>query len=295
MADSSRIILKRAGDRREGRLLRTLPAFHRISPFIQRRRSDAESSVSDSVEVSAVEDWLRSKRSEGWSELGFLHLMAAAYVRTVSMCPGINRFVAGRHIFARNDIQLVMNVKRGPYVKATETAVKLSFAPTDTVFDVYRRFITAVDEVKADITVSEPERLANTLMRFPRFALRLAFSLFRLLDFFDWLPASWLQFSPFHGSVALVDLGSLGIVPAQSHLPDFGTLSCSISFGARRKVWESDGIVAAERHYVDFTVVCDDRIADSFYFAGALKCLKYFLKNPQLLELPPEKTEDDIN
>ena len=51
----------------------------------------------------------------------------------------------------------------------------------------------------------------------------------------------------------------------------------------------------AERHYVDYRFTCDGRIADSYYFASALKCLKYFMKNPAHLELPPETIEDDIN
>ena len=50
-----------------------------------------------------------------------------------------------------------------------------------------------------------------------------------------------------------------------------------------------------ERHYVDYRFTCDGRIADSYYYASALKCLKYFMKNPVHLELPPESIEDDIN
>ena len=71
-------------DRREGRQLYTLPAYARIQPYILRRRSDAACFLSDSVEVTGVEKWLREKRAGGWANLGFLHLIIAAYVRTVS-------------------------------------------------------------------------------------------------------------------------------------------------------------------------------------------------------------------
>ena len=153
-------------DRREGRLLYTLPAYHRIQPYILRRRSDAVCSLSDSVEVTGVEKWLREKRAGGWANLGFLHLIIAAYVRTVSMRPGVNRFVSGRRIYARNDIEVVLPVKRSASVTATETSIKVRFAPTDTVFDVYRKLTEAMDEVRADISLSAPEKLAGTLMRF---------------------------------------------------------------------------------------------------------------------------------
>ena len=139
---------KRASDRREGRQIRSLPAYSRIAPYILRRRSDAVCYLSDSVEVTGIEQWLRDKRGEGWSGLGFLHLLVCAYVRTVSMRPGINRFISGRRLFARNDIQVILPVKRSPSVSATETCIKVSFSPSDTVFDVYRRLTAAIDEVK---------------------------------------------------------------------------------------------------------------------------------------------------
>lgn len=287
---------KRASDRREGRQLRSLPEYSRIVPFILRRRSDAQCTLSDSMEVSGIEQWLREKRGEGWSKLGILHLIVAAYVRTVSMRPGINRFVAGRRLFARNDIQVVLSVKRGASIAASETSVKVSFSPTDTVFDVYRRLTNAMDEVQADLTVSEPEMIAKNLIRLPRFLLRIAMAGIRALDYFDWLPRSWLDASPFHASLAVWDLGSLGIMPADPHIPDFGTISTALSFGAKRRVQEpGEGGKSLERHYVDYRIACDERIVDSYYFGSALKCLKYFLKNPSLLELPPERIEEDVN
>ena len=219
-------------DRREGRQLYTLPAYARIQPYILRRRSDAACFLSDSVEVTGVEKWLREKRAGGWANLGFLHLIIAAYVRTVSMRPGINRFVSGRRIYARNDIEVVLPVKRSASVTATETSIKVRFAPTDTVFDVYRKLTEATDEVRADISLSAPEKLANTLMRFPRVLLRMAMSIFRLMDYFDWLPRTWLDVSPFHGSVTMLDLGSFGVRQRIRTLPISAT--CPAPFRSAR-------------------------------------------------------------
>lgn len=290
MADTS--ATKRIIDRREGRQLRSLPAFSRMAPYVMRRRSEACCTLCDSVEVTEIEKWLREKHSEGWSELNFLHLLTAAYVRTVSMRPGINRFVAGRRIYARNEITVVMPVKRGMSVSATETAVKVAFAPTDTVFDVYRRLSGAVDEVKADVAASEPERMAGMLLRLPRFATRFAMMILRWLDFHDWLPRTMLDASPFHGSLMVTDLGAMGIVGAETPIPDFGTLPCALCFGAKRKLRDGD---TSDARFVDYNFTVDRRIADSYYFSSALKCLKYFLRNPRLLELPPENVEDDVN
>ena len=291
MADTS--YSKRTGDRREGRQLRSLPASVRIAPYLLRRRSGALCSLSDSIEVSAMEQWLRDKRGEGWAGLGFLHLLIAAYVRTVSMRPGINRFISARRYYARNDILVVIPARRG---NAGEIPVKVSFSPTDTVFDVYRRVNEALDEVRAEVGPGAAEKLANSFCRLPRFALRFAMMLVRALDYFDWLPRKWLDASPYHASLSVLDLGSLGAAPADPCLGEFGNLPCAVSFGAKRKTREPDGTSAGvERHYVDLRFSCDSRLTDSAYFAGAVKCLRYFMKNPQLLELPPESVEDDVN
>lgn len=175
-------------------------------------------------------------------------------------------------------------------------SIKVRFAPTDTVFDVYRKLTEATDEVRADISLSAPEKLANTLMRFPRVLLRMAMSIFRLMDYFDWLPRTWLDVSPFHGSVTMLDLGSFGVPPADPHLADFGNHALR-RFVRRAAQGERGGRHRLRRR----AALCrsahrrDERIADSYYFASALKCLKYFLRNPHLLELAPESVEEDVN
>ena len=287
---------KRSGDRREGRRLRTMDARRSVMPYFMRKRSESLSTLADSVEVSSIERWLLEKRAEGWAGLGFIHLLIAAYVRTVSMRPAINRFVAARRVYARSEIEVILNIKRSSSSEAAETSVKVAFSPTDTVFDVYRRLSEAIDGVRADVIVSESERVASSLARLPRPLLRLVTAVLRIMDWFDWLPRSWLDESPFHGSLLVVDMGSLGTMPVEAAIPEFGDIPCAVSFGAKRKVLEptEDGR-CTERRYVDYRFTCDGRIADSYYYASALKCLKYFMKNPAHLELPPETIEDDIN
>ena len=287
---------KRSGDRREGRRLRTMDTRRSVMPYFMRKRSESLSTLADSVEVSSIERWLLEKRAEGWAGLGFIHLLIAAYVRTVSMRPAINRFVAARRVYARSEIEVILNVKRSSSSEAAETSVKVAFSPTDTVFDVYRRLSEAIDGVRADVIVSESERVASSLARLPRPLLRLVTAVLRIMDWFDWLPRSWLDESPFHGSLLVVDMRSLGTMPVEAAIPEFGDIPCAVSFGAKRKVLEptEDGR-CTERRYVDYRFTCDGRIADSYYYASALKCLKYFMKNPAHLELPPETIEDDIN
>ena len=87
---------RRFGDRKEGRLVRSIDPITKFMPYIMRERSDGSNQFEDSIEISAAEKWIKEKRAEGWKGMGMLHLFMAAYVRTVAHCPGINRFVAGQ-------------------------------------------------------------------------------------------------------------------------------------------------------------------------------------------------------
>ena len=287
---------KRMGDRKEGRRLRGLNASAALLPYVMRRRSDACNSYDDALEVTEIEQWLLQKRAEGSRGLNLTHLLVAAYVRTVSMRPGVNRFVSGRRVFARSGIQVVLRIPRGMDSDAPWTSIKVSCSPTDTIYDVYRRVSDAVDEVQAGTGESAYDRLAASVARLPRGALRFLFFLLRWLDYHDWLPQSLLDASPYHGSLSICDTGSLGIEPVTHHIYDFGNLPVYLSFGAKHRRYEYDREgQLLERHFVDYRITSDERIADGSTCADALKCMKYFLKNPQLLEQPPETVEDDIN
>ena len=76
------------------------------------QRNDACNQFAGSIEITETDRWLRSKRQEGCKGLGMLHLFIAGYIAS-SQLPGLNRFVAGQKIYARNEILVSMMVKRG--------------------------------------------------------------------------------------------------------------------------------------------------------------------------------------
>ena len=81
---------------REGRKLKTLPPMNMVSPFIMVNRVGSSNYFSDRIEITAADEYIKKKRAEGLKGFGMLHLFLAAYVRTVSQRPGINRFIRGQ-------------------------------------------------------------------------------------------------------------------------------------------------------------------------------------------------------
>lgn len=120
-------------------------------------------------------------------------------------------------------------------------------------------------------------------------------SLVRHLDNLGFLPKAVNKASPFHSSIFITDIGSLGIKPVYHHLYEFGTCSVFLSLGKkeRQPYFVSGELV--EKKVVGIRFVTDERICDGYYYASAIKMFKYYLKHPELLELPPEKIEEDLD
>ena len=287
---------RRVGDRKEGRLLRSLPGFAKFIPYIMPDRNDRYIHYEEAFEVTELDRFLRKLRVDGYKGIGMLHFLIAAYIRGVSMLPGINRFVIGRRIYARDNIEIVMTVKRSLSVDATETVIKVVFEPTDTLLDVYRKMNDKIDEIKSSDENNGTEDFADTFARLPRFLLRFAVTILRVMDYFGWIPLSLLNISPFHGSMVITDLGSLRIRPVYHHIYNFGTLPVFIAFGAKRHAYEiSRQGKVVDNKYLDCKFVLDEGIVDGHYWAQMLQAYRYMFQHPEILVSPPSRVVEDVN
>lgn len=231
---------RRSGDRVDGRRIRSLNGFFNFIPYIMPHRNDACNYYQESFEITNADRWFRQQRLNGYKGIGMLHLFIAAYVRAIAELPALNRFVVGRRVYARNNIEVVLTVKRSLAINATETTIKVEFDPTDTIFDIYRKMNEEIEKIKTSDEDNGTEEFANKFAKMPRFLIRFIIWLLNVGDYFGLLPKNLLDVSPFHGSMIITDLGSLGIGPIYHHIYNFGTLPVFISFGAKRKAVELD-------------------------------------------------------
>ena len=139
------------------------------------------------------------------------------------------------------------------------------------------------------------DNVASLLGKIPRFFLKATVGFLKFLDYHGWLPKFLTDLSPFHGSLVITSMASLGIPPVFHHLYNFGNVPVFISFSAirREKELQKDGTITTTR-YLDLNFSTDERICDGHYYSVAVKDLKKYLKNPELLENPPEKVIEDI-
>ena len=286
------------GDRSDGRKIRTLSPMAQITTYFQWERNICSNLFEESIEISHIDRYIRQKRREGLTDFGITHVLLAAFVRGVAKYPQLNRFIAGQKVYSRGeDIQYCMVIKKEMSVDSPDTSIKVHLTPRDTAEDVYNKLNAAIASVKSTQELdSDFDLLEQYFNLIPGLLLKFVVWLLKLLDYFGLLPKFLLELSPFHGSLFFTSMGSLGIQPIYHHLYDFGNLPCFGAFGAKRKALEvqEDGSVV-QRKYVDIKFVTDERICDGYYYATFFKYYKRLLRNPEILDNPPEEIARDID
>lgn len=281
--------------KREGRRIKSGMPMDAVSPFIMTNRVGAANSFSATIDIGKIESLICEQRENGMDALGMIHVFMAAYVRTVSQLPGINRFIRGQRVYARNGIEICMVIKKQLRLNAPETVVKLETTPEVTLGDVYKQLNDEIEKNKAEGDQNNMDFFIRWLVKLPSFLLRATVSLLKVLDYLGLLPRFLTKLSPFHGSLFITNMGSLGMPPVFHHLYDFGNLPMFIAMGAKRTEYYIDkNGETKKRRVIDFTIMCDDRICDGHYYATAFRKLKRILANPEQLLVPPEKIVEDI-
>jgi hypothetical protein len=285
---------RRIGDRNDGRKIRSLSPMTRIAIFIMKDRNDALNYISDTVDTAQVDKYILKKRSEGLKGFGLMHVLIAAYVRIVSQLPGLNRFISGQTLYARNELVVALNVKKSMDLNAQDTVVKQVFPLDSTAEQVFTLFSMLVEANRGE-EQSDFDNLAKILNYIPRLVLRFFVGLLKFLDYFGLLPKALTDLSPFHASYFITSMGSLGIPPIYHHLYNFGNVPVFFSFGARRSEIKLEKDGSHRQHWLlDYKFVLDERICDGHYYATALKMLRDIMRHPDVLDKPPEKVVEDV-
>ncbi len=287
---------RRFGDRYDGYRIKSNDPMFGVIPHIMRSRLDCQVFFEEQIDISNLREFILEHRKE-MPGLSAYHLFVAAVVRTIAQKPRLNRFVSGRKIYARNYIRASLTVKTSRSEDAEEAVVMPEFVPTDTLYEVVERFNEQVKEAKKqdeEAKGNETDALVKILNILPGFVLKFVVWTLRNLDAVGWMPKLINRVSPFHSSLYITNVGSIGINSVYHHLYEFGTTSMFMAIGKKETVREiqSDGKVESKT-VINTRFTLDERICDGHYYATAIKLFKYYMKNPELLLLPPDYVKED--
>lgn len=263
---------------------------------IMPKRSDAQVYYSDDIDCEVLDEYIEKKKSEG-VELTYLDIFTAATVRLYARRPALNRFIMGGRVFANDQIYVSMAVKKLLRDNADETTIKVPFTGHETIFEVRDKMHTTIYAQKGMESANNTDKLARLMRIMPNWILRFAFWLIRTLDNSSLLPGKLVALSPFHTSVFITYLKSLGIPGIYHHCYDLGTVGQFIAVGKERKIPVIDKRTGEVRpgKVITMMVVADERVCDGLYYARSMRLFRRMLENPASLEEPLETVEKDID
>lgn len=279
------------GHRSDGRKLKTVPPFFRVIPCVMLERNDAQVYFKQDIKLKELDEYIDRKAKEG-IKLSYMNIIYAAIVRIIAERPYLNRFAMNGSLYARNQIFVSLAIKKSFADEGQETTIKLPFTGTENIFEIKEKLDKAIEQNKDYSTSNNTDALAKAFSIVPNGFIRAAFKLLKFLDKHGAVPKSIISASPFHTSVFLTNVGSLGIDSIYHHLYNFGTTSLFFAMGKKKKSYIYEDDEMHEEKCITIAFVGDERICDGYYYATSFKQLSKYLKKPELLEQPGVVKED---
>ena len=271
--------------RADGKRIKNADPMYTVAAYIMNKRVDAINMITIDIPVDPIKDYLAEKRKQGIN-ISHMAVVLAAGVRTLKEFPELNRFVVNKKIYQRNEIAVGMVVLKAGQVDHG-TMSKMYFDENNTIFEVNDIINKYVEENRESPENNSTEKMIKFLLSVPGI-LPVGIAVFKWLDKHGLLPKSIIDISPFHMSFGITNLASIRTNHIFHHCYEFGTTSLFMAMGNTREVPKRKGDEIEFEKCMPIGVVKDERIASGSYFAIAFRKMRHYLRNPELLELPPE-------
>ncbi len=276
--------------RADGKRLKHIDPMYKLMPYFMTKRSDAMNMTTVDIPYEPMKRYINDKRNQG-EAVSHMALIIAAYMRTVAEYPELNRFIMNKKIYSRNEYTVSMVVLT-PGGSAESTESKMYFQPTDTIFDVNKKINDYIDENRNSPQNNSTEKIMKILLSVPGL-VNVGLAVIKLLDRYGLLPKAVIDASPFHNSLLISNLMSIRTNHIYHHIYDFGNTGIAITIGTLREVPKRKGDEVVFERSLPLGVVMDERICSGLHFSQAIRTMKRYLKNPVLLESPPETVKQD--
>ena len=270
--------------RKDGTRVKDANPIYTVMPYILKYRYDAMNMIEVDVPISPMQSYLNEKRKQGY-RFSHLGVVLAAYVRTAAEYPLLNRFIANKRIYQRNEFSVAMVVLKPGEMDGTMS--KMYFKMDDDIFSVHETMERYVTDNRGEGDTNATDGIVRTLLKVPGL-VNFGVGLLRFMDLHGLLPKSLIHASPFHTSLTISNLASIRTNHIFHHVYEFGTTSILITLGNMREIPVRKGEEIVFERSLPMGVVMDERICSGSYFAAVFRRFKQYLTNPELLEQPPK-------
>ena len=285
--------MRKAGDRKDGVLLRDLDSMHFIVPIIYPNRCDNEAFISERIDLTALDAYLEKKNASNPEyKYNLFQTIVTAMLKSITLRPKMNRFIVNSNVYQRNEVSAAFVVKKQFSDEGAEGLAFIHSRPDDTIDTIHDAIWRQVTENRGDKVDASTDSM-DMFNRMPRFIGKAIVKFICFLDRHGWVPASLIATDPYYSSVVLTNLGSIKLHSGYHHLTNWGTNSVFVAIGERkfRPFYDENGAVTM-KDSVDIGLTIDERIADGYYYSKTLRLFRKLLENPELLETKLEEKVD---
>jgi len=275
------------GFRPDGRRVKDIDPIVRITPYLMPMRCDAQVFLQHKADYELMARYIAKKGAEG-EKITFMQIIIASFVRTISQHPEINRYIMNKQFFSRNNCTVSFTMlKDMTNPDAGETAVKIKFDLTDTIFDVRDRMNKVIESSRGVENQNFVDKLVRILFAIPGLPTAIV-GLVRLLDRYGLCPGALLDELPFHTSMYITNNASIGLHHVNHHIYNFGSTSLFFGMGTLERVAVMEKGVTRMKRFLPIGITADERVCSGAHYSQFFGTMNHLLNHPEELEVPPE-------
>lgn len=278
---------RKLGDRRDGKLIRDLDPMHVITPILYPDRCDNEAYISERIDLAPIRAYLEKiNKDEEVFPYTIFHIIVTAVIKVLTLRPKMNRFVANKLMYQRNEVTVSFVVKKLFSDDGSEALAIIHAEDEDTRATIHEKLYKQISSSRSD-QIDRSSESMDIVSRMPRRLTRAFCEFVCFLDRIGKCPNVLIETDPYYTSCVLSNLGSIRLKSGYHHLTNWGTCSLFVLIGEIKKTAsldEEENTVIRET--VDLGLTVDERLADGYYYSKTVRLLKKLLENPELLDLP---------
>ena len=275
------------GYRTDGKKIKKLTPIFKIMPCVMLDRADSQVYFKQDIALKYLDEYIDRKAQEG-IRLSYMNIIYAAIVRIIGERPRLNRFAMNGALYQRDKIYVSLVIKKSLTDDGVETPLKLPFNGDENIFEIKEKLDATIEKNKDVEATNKTDKLVSVLSAISSGLIRTIVKILMFLDKHGIMPKKIIEASPFHTSVFLTNVGSLGIDSIYHHIYNFGTTSMFFSMGKKKKSFIYEDEEFKQEKSITLAFVGDERICDGYYYASSFKLLNKYLKKPELLEKKEE-------
>ena len=278
---------RKFGDRKDGKLIRDLDPMHVITPVLYPNRCDNEAYISERIDLAPIRAYLEKiNADEEVFPYTVFHIIVTAVIKVLTLRPKMNRFVANKLMYQRNEVSASFVVKKLFSDDGAEALAIIHAEDEDTRSTIHEKLFKQISVSRSD-QIDRSSESMDIVSWMPRRLTRAFCEFCCFLDKIGKCPEVLIGTDPYYTSCVLSNLGSIKLKSGYHHLTNWGTCSLFVLIGEiKNTVSLDENNQTVIKETVDLGLTVDERLADGYYYSKSVRLLKKLLANPELLEFP---------